>query len=152
MAGAAPTVSRGTIVIDTTPLRKLAGVLRAAAPDAARTMRLALKTAGGIVAVEAAARASWSETIPGSIRVQTAGTTVKVTAGKGLSSPIATLYENGGEPGSWRHPVWGNTDNWVSQQARPFLAPALEAKSEEVAAAAGDAIAEGWRALGLDVL
>ena len=40
--------------------------------------------------------------------------------------------EHHGDPGTFRHPVFGNRANWVSQAAHPFLHPALEANRETV--------------------
>jgi hypothetical protein len=46
-------------------------------------------------------------------------------------APHARPFEHGGMPGTFRHPVFGHTDRWVAQKARPFLAKALEEKAPE---------------------
>ena len=61
---------------------------------------------------------------------------VSVTAG-GKRAPEAVVLEHGGVEGTFRHPVFGNRDVWVSQKARPFLAPAFK-EGEELAVAAAD--------------
>jgi hypothetical protein len=65
--------------------------------------------------------------------VSATGFSVKVTAG-GAAAPDAAPLENSGQQGTFRHPVV-NPDVWVSQQARPFLAPAADASEAEVTAA-----------------
>jgi hypothetical protein len=83
--------------------------------------------AGQIVAAEARRLAEpWSETIPPSI---------KVSAGEKsctIKSAVPAAYPN--EVPRVRHPVWGNREVWVTNQYRPFLAPAAEAKADECAA------------------
>lgn len=64
------------------------------------------------------------------------GLTVSVVAG-GKNAPLAGLFELGnkggrsGGGGVFRHPVYGNRNNWVQQPTHPFLAAALQAKALE---------------------
>jgi hypothetical protein len=101
--------------------------------DLRKKLRPRLRIAGRIVADDAKARASWSTRIPRAIRVSTSftgrrpGVSVIVNKSK---APHARPYEHGGEPGKFRHPRWGDRRRWFDQQARPFLAPALQAKGD----------------------
>lgn len=109
--------------------------------DLRKKLRPKLREAGKVVANDAKLRASWSKRIPRAVSVRTSftktrpGVSVVVNKNK---APHARPYEHGGRAGSFRHPVFGDREVWVSQRARPFLAPALEAKGD----AAGRLIAE----------
>jgi hypothetical protein len=85
---------------------------------------------------EARSRASWSSRIPGAISVRTItdenrgriGLQLRVSA---AAAPHARPYEGinmQGNEGYFRHPVYGNTDAWVSQTTRPFAWPAVAAQ------------------------
>lgn len=106
------------------PLAVIARDMRALPEEARKAVRPALRRAGMVVAREATVNASWSSRIPGTIRVSTSFRLnregVEVRAG-GPSAPHARPYENLGDPGIFRHPVYGNREVWVSQTARPFL-------------------------------
>ena len=131
MAGSSFSTS---FTIDVRGLRRLSRDLRAAAPAMAVELPTGLKAAGSVVAEEAKSQSSWSTRIPGSVKTRASGTTATVIAG-GSAAPDAAPFENRGKTGAFRHPVFGNVGVWVSQQARPFLAPSLEAKSTELTAA-----------------
>ncbi len=136
------------IQIDTSQLASLAKDLRKAAPAVSKSFNAGLKAAGDIVAEEARNRASFSSRIPGSIKVRRAGVKVKVVAG-GPGAEDAAPYEHGGKPGTFRHPVFGQQNVWVDQQARPYLGPAAEAKENEVLQAVLDAVDVTFRKLDL---
>lgn len=132
--------SVASVQIDVTPLKRLAADLRAAAPAAAKELRLGLKAAAQIVAEAAKVEApNTKEPIPPTIAVRTAGVSVKVIAG-GVKAPAAAAFENQGQPGRFWHPVFGNRHAWVSQAAHPFLAPAYDDHGVEVEAAVTSAI------------
>jgi len=114
-----------------------------------------LSAAGEIVAAEARKISSeHSQTIPPSIKVRRRVATVAVQAGN-ADVPLAVLYEKGNKgsnPSSttFRHPVFGNKNNWVTENRYPFLRPAAEKTMPEVEAlvlkeldAAIDEIAHG---------
>ena len=116
--------------------------------DIKKNMRPGLREAGKVVALDAKGRAEWSTRIPRAISVRTsfsgkrAGVTVRVARSK---APHARAYEHGGEPGTFRHPVFpSGADrrkwNWTAQAARPFLAPALQAKGNEAAGKIADVV------------
>ena len=50
--------------------------------------------------------------------------------------------EHHGDPGTFRHPVFGLRSVWVSQKAQPFLHPALRESESEVRAVIEDAMRE----------
>ena len=129
------------IVADTRALSRLARDLRKAAPEAALAARLRIRGAAEVVAEDARQRASFSKRIPATVKVRGSGLSVKIIAG-GDAAPDAAPLENQGRQGQFRHPVFGNRDRWVSQQARPFLAPALDAHREMVAREIEDAVYE----------
>lgn len=68
--------------------------------------------------------ASFSSRIPGAVRTKASfaakGATVTITADP-KAAPEAAPLNNGDRGGTFRHPVYGNTDNWVSQTAHPFF-------------------------------
>lgn len=117
------------VSIDTSSFAKFARGLAVIDPELKRELRAGLKAAGELVATDARARAGFSSRIPGSIRVSVAGNTIKVIA-NAKKAPDAKPLEHGGREGTFRHPVFGDRQNWVAQQARPFLRPALLANKE----------------------
>lgn len=125
--------------LDATELKTFARNLRAADPVVARHFGNAMKGAGELVATEARRRADFSSRIPSSIRVRRSGVNVTVIAG-GAAAPHAAALDHGGEPGSFRHPVFGDTEVWVDQPAEPFLEPAGEEKQEAAATQIANAI------------
>lgn len=55
-----------------------------------------------------------------SIRIRVSGTKFAAKTGKNIKLP---RYMEGLSKKSWRHPVYGNRNNWVSQQSHPYLIP-----------------------------
>ncbi len=127
------------IRIDLSSLKSFARVLQRVEPVVQREFFNGLSAAGELVAEEARKRAGFSSRIPGSITVKRRALAVKIQAG-GDSAPDAAPFEHGGIPGDFRHPVFGNREVWVSQRARPFLTPALEAKTDEAFEMIGTAV------------
>lgn len=118
------------ITLDTSNLTKAAKDLRKVAPELAKELNKELKAAAQIIVTEAKAEAQWSSRIPALIKVERRGLSVKIVAGAGQRphESEAHAFEHGGLPGKFRHPVGGNRENWVSQDARPFIAPAFLAR------------------------
>lgn len=135
------------IRLDTKELTKFAATLRKTAPALSKEFGTALRAGGELVAQDARQRASFSRRIPGSIKVSRRAASVRITAG-GPSAPDAAPFENKGKEGTFRHPVFGNYDVWVNQQAHPFLRPAGEANQEEVAAVFMRAVTDAFRKAG----
>lgn len=147
------TVLTGGTGIDVRDFHDVARALRRAAPESSRQLRRKLRDAGELVAVEARAIAEkHSKKIPPTIKVRTLGATVEIVAG-GEGIDIAGLFELGNtggarralasSGGSFRHPVFGNRDVWVTQPMHPYLTPAAVANArrleETVVAALDDA-------------
>lgn len=76
--------------------------------------------------------ASWSTRIPGSTKIKTGFTArfagVRIETDRNVS-PHARPYEHAGQPGMYRHPVYGDESKdrklwtWVSAPARPYMYP-----------------------------
>jgi hypothetical protein len=118
------------------PTVVIARDMRALPEETRKAVRPKIRKAGEIVAGDAKQRADWSSRIPGTVRVRTSFQAdrekVQVVAG-GAGAPHARPYEGIATQGdSFRHPVHGNREVWVSQDKRPFIFPAAEAKGEEV--------------------
>lgn len=101
--------------------------------------------------VEAVRRnASWSSRIPGAVRLKVAfrgkdpGLIITVDRHQ---APHARPYE-GFLAESFRHPVFGDTDTWVTQDARRFVWPAVLETQQDVADAVDEALAGAFHAAG----
>lgn len=128
----------GLVTIDGGGLRRFGAQMRRLAAETKKTVNAGLLTIAKTAAVEAKASASeWSDRIPPSIRAGGTGARVYVRAG-GPKAPGAAAFEHHGGAGQFRHPVFGDKGVWVSQQARPYLTPAVNKTSD----AGGDAIAK----------
>jgi len=125
------------VYADTTALSRLARNLRAAAPAAWRAYKISVRGAAQVALADMQSRASFSERIPQSGKVQvTAGGNVKIVFTAEDAAPI----ENSGK-GFVRHPVHGHMDRWTSKNSHPaFAAPALEAHQDAMVAAIETAI------------
>ncbi|WP_433415032.1 HK97 gp10 family phage protein [Microtetraspora malaysiensis] len=134
-------------------IQKLVADLKRVPIELRRELRPAVRAAAQRVLDDAKDRASWSSRIPGAMRISVrfsgrmAGASVVVSAAK---APHGRPYEHLGDPGSFRHPVFGHRDRWVSQQARPFLFPAARANRDRVAEEIDHAVEQsllrtGWR-------
>lgn len=139
--------SYGSVLeIDVAALREAAAVMRATIPAAHAAAKVALAEGGEMVAKTAAGNASYSDKIPGSLRVVVTGTLiVRVYAG-GDSAADAAAIENRGK-GFVRHPVFGNRAAWTDKNSHPaFLQPAGEADKEAIfvlyESVTGDAVRE----------
>lgn len=102
--------------------------------DLRKELRPGIKWAAKPVLDQVKRNASWSTRIPKATRLsikfsgREPGAAIVVNAKK---APHGWAYENKGKEGTFRHPVYGNRSNWVTQKARPFAAPAVRAKGDE---------------------
>lgn len=112
------------VQIDTSSFAKFAKDLKRVDEKLAKDLNRNLRAAGELVAAKARANASWSSRIPQSIKVRRSSNAIKVLSLR-AQAPEARPLEHGGQPGTFRHPVFGDREVWVSQPARPFLHPAL---------------------------
>lgn len=97
-------------------------------------LRPELRAAGQIVRDRARVNASWSTRIPAATRVsigftkRNPGVSIVVNRRR---APGARPFEHGGTEGTFRHPVFGHRDRWVTQKARPFLYRAAAEEAPE---------------------
>jgi HK97 gp10 family phage protein len=127
--------------------------LRKIGDGVGRNLGKEFKKAAGPVADQARANASWSSRIPAAMSVGVSssrrypGAQIKVDKDR---APHARLYEwgSGRRATSFRHPVYGNRENWVEQSTRPFIRPAIRAKGEEFIKACDRVVDETARANG----
>ena len=134
MARSSATQASISIGVDTRGIKRLAHDLMKAAPEEYITIRRGLKAFAQMVADEATTNAP-SEAIANTIQVKGSLFNMRVTAGD-ADHPEAALLEVGNRgghsgPGTFRHPVFGNMDNWVEQPKKPYLGPAFDAHREE---------------------
>lgn len=108
-----------------------------------REVRPRAKQVVEIVATEARGNASWSSRIPGAISTSVTfaatarfGGTVRVDS---VAAPHARPYEGMSGNATFRHPVFGGPA-WVSENTRPFLKPAGQAKTPEAVRLMGEAL------------
>jgi hypothetical protein len=138
------------IGIEIAGLKELARDVRAADPVLAKGLKAALLQGAQLVADEYKQRIRrFSTRIPPTIRPGASGTGAYVRAG-GIDAPHAAALENFGKTGFFRHPVFGNSDLWVDQQAHPAALPALEARADDVVELADKALADWAEAAGFE--
>lgn len=138
---------RGAWTVDVGAVGKLAAAFKTASPAVAKSFRTSMREAADATVKDAKDRISpYSSKIPATIRRGGSVGTLTVSAG-GAKAPNAAPLENGGKEGTFRHPVMGDMDVWVNQEAHPFLHPAAEAQSEALAAKVDVAIDEAIKAL-----
>lgn len=118
------------------PIGNFASRMRQVPEQLRRDVRTAVRTAASPIVAKARANASWSTRIPKAIRVSStfagknAGVTIRVAL---RTAPHGRAYEDisgKSRGGTFRHPVFGNKDRWVSQPTRPFIAPAVQSERD----------------------
>jgi hypothetical protein len=121
-------------------------------PDATkRHLRKTFTEAGQPMLTDARSRASWSSRIPGAISVTSTVTETRLSVQLRVSAkqaPHARPYEGLGQGGSFRHPVYGHRDRWVTQATRPYALPAVKAAGDKLIPAIGDAYESAARECG----
>lgn len=144
-------VTSGAVRVDLRDLNSLYTSLRKIDRESADEFGRALSRAGESVAMAARGLAGWSSRIPAQVTVQRSRAKVTIKAGPGPKGHRgeAAAFENDGKPGTFRHPVFGNKNAWVSQNARPFLLPAVHANLERTATYIGLAVDNVFRRAGL---
>jgi len=119
--------------------------------EAQRGLRRAVREIGSDVQQTSQANASWSSRIPGahfmrvSLSQSRPGVFIRVDHNK---APHARPYE-GILQWTFRHPVYGDRENWVEQQSRPYLVPALESNEGQAFTAIRSTVDEVLSKLGL---
>lgn len=126
-------------------LRKLIEDLGKLPPELRRELRPALKEGAQPMLEAMRSNASWSSRIPPATKL-----TSKLTGGNaGVSiivnarqAPHARVYENQGNRGIFRAPLFGDRERWYPHRARPFFKPAIDAHGKDVAEAIGKTVSE----------
>jgi hypothetical protein len=118
--------------IDASELHQLYVDLKAVEGNLRVELRHAIADSGQPLAALVRNAAGWSSRIPGAVKVsasfstRSAGVAIKVDGG---AAPEAAPLENKGQSGTFGHPVYGNREVWVRQQARPFFYRTLSGSS-----------------------
>lgn len=110
-------------------------------------LRKGIKAAAQPMVDRVKSSAGWSSRIPGAVSAKVsfsaknASVSVQVNPKK---APEAAPLENGGKGGTFRHPVFGNTDVWVDQKAQAFFYTnaVKDADIEKAIGAVMDAVAK----------
>jgi hypothetical protein len=130
--------------------------LHAMGPKQRKKMRAEFLRISSAAASDARSRAgAWSQRIPSAISNRAlidmgrgkVGAEVRVSK----SVPHARAYEGISQQGStsyFRHPVYGNTENWVSQKTRPYLWPAVRGREGDMNRAVQQVVDESARECG----
>lgn len=119
-----------------------------------KRIQIEMQGVGEDVAADAKSNASWSTRIPGTIKAKAStprgqSVRVQIKAG-GPEAPHARPFEGIAGNSTFRHPVFGNRDNWVSQATRPFLMPAMNKNRDTLRKAIVTAVEDaastaGWK-------
>lgn len=114
-------------------VRAFAQALGKVPAETRKELRPALRAGGQHIVEEMRGRASYSTRIPGAIRMTVSfsakggGVRFRVNSGRAPHARVLERGNFGGRASQFRHPVFGNRDNWVTQPTRPFFFPALVA-------------------------
>lgn len=125
----------GGFTYDASEFRGLAKKLREVDRRAYKDYRRKMIEVGEIIAEAARTEIEpYSKSIPPTIHPRVLGTKLMVEGGS-EDVPIGRLFEYGNAGGSksaaatrggrFRHPVFGDEDNWVSQEMHPYLFRAM---------------------------
>jgi hypothetical protein len=132
-------------------------------PEVRKQLRKELRASGQmIVAGSRLLAGAHSTTIPATIkvrtRIQSRKAEIEIRAGS-AEVPIAGLFELGNKGGSksqaatgrgqFRHPLFGDREQWVNQDMHPFLAPVVKLRIPAVTLRVGAAIDQANEAVGL---
>jgi hypothetical protein len=117
--------------VEYTSVRDFARGLGKIPAETRKELRPALRAGGQHIVDEMRSRASYSSRIPGAIRMTVSfaakggGIRFKVLASRAPHARVLERGNFGGRASSFRHPVFGDRDAWVTQPTRPFFFPAL---------------------------
>ncbi|GAA4221537.1 hypothetical protein FHR32_005130 [Streptosporangium album] len=132
-------------------IRKLINDLGKIPPELRKALRPALKGAAEPIVADARGRASWSGRIPGAITLsvrlskRNPGVSIRVRQTK---APHGRPWEGITGATSFKHPVFGHRDRWVTQATQPYLAPAAAAGTDDVLDAAAQTVDQVAREAG----
>jgi hypothetical protein len=125
-------------------------------PTMRRRLRAEFERAGQATLSDARSRAgAWSSQIPSAIQMRPISnlTTGQVGVELRVSKSVrhARPYEGISQQGSlghFRHPVYGNTKVWRSQETRPYLRPAVQGRAPALRRAVEQAVENAARECG----
>lgn len=130
--------------IEFSSVRQLAREFGTVPIELRRELRPRMRAAGSQVraGIQSAA-GEFSSRIPGAVRMttsfasKTGGVRIYVDS---KAAPHARPIENLGRAGTFRHPLWGDREHWVSQQAHPFFFPTVKRSAPRVRSLVADAV------------
>lgn len=113
-------------------------------------LKPAVLEAAELIAGQTRENAGFSSYLPGAVSTAASfagggaggGAVVKVAERGYPHAGFARVFEgNGVSPTAFRHPVFGNTNAWVTAVTHPFLGPAVEQETPEAVAVIAEAVA-----------
>lgn len=123
------------IVIDASALSALARDLRDTDRELRKSLLRRVRAAANPARDAVRREAAFSTRIPGAVGVRSSyaakGAKIRVVV-DARKAPHARPINNRDRSGTFRHPVYGNRDVWVAQQADPFMARAASRVGPEV--------------------
>ncbi len=127
-------------------LSALAQDLYRMGPEIRKQLKQNLLQIGAPLLADARRRAGFSSRIPAAITVKpvasdtagTVGLVLRVSVGEG--TPHARPYEGGGNGGTFKHPLFGDREVWVTQASRPYAWPSVMAHRDDAERAAARAV------------
>jgi hypothetical protein len=127
-------------VVDHQSITMLAKQLGSVPIELRRELRPKLRASAQHIVDDMRQRASYSTRIPGAIRMTVSfsgrgsggGVKIRVDSQKAPHARVLERGNDGSRSSTFRHPVFGNTDSWVSQKTRPFFFPAIKAGKTEL--------------------
>lgn len=137
--------------VDHTSIRLLAEQLGKVPVELRRELRPALRSAAESIVNDMRGRASYSSRIPGAIRTTVSfarrggGVTIRVDSNRAPHARVLERGNDGSRSDTFRHPVFGDRDVWVSQPTRPFFFPAVSAGRDQLKKNISDAIRSSIR-------
>lgn len=132
-------------------IRHLASELGMVPAELRRELRPRIREAGDHIVRDMRQRASYSSRIPGAIRMsvsfaaKSGGLTIRVDSNRAPHARVLERGNQGGRAASFRHPVFGNRENWVTQPTRPFFFPAVMAGRAQLNQHISDAVTASLR-------
>jgi hypothetical protein len=139
------------VTVDHFPITRLARELGMVPIELRRELRPQLRAAAVHIVDDMKDRASYSTRIPNAITMSVAfgarsgGITIRVNSKK---APHARVLERGNDASrsaTFRHPVFGDTDVWVTQPTHPFFFPAIKTGRPELQKRISEAVRASLR-------
>jgi len=139
------------VTVDHYPITRLAAELGLVPIELRRELRPQLRAAAVHIVDDMKDRASYSTRIPNAIRMsvafgsKTGGITIRVNSKKAPHARVLERGNDGSRTASFRHPVFGDTETWVSQPTHPFFFPAIKTGRPELRKRISEAVSASLR-------